>query len=353
MENINEYPVFSFPGKTRKSLSIFENLVLENDISVENAYNKYNKLIPKKYKLDNHVQINLDFPEKTNTKLEGIEALDDFSYKYFKDVFIHVISAYQRDYLDYNQVSDAYLNNYNLQLSSPNLISSHCSIQRNIHAYGFPSHCSASSRQKVFEICSHILTCMGFEVLPHTDVTDERILKYLPTRDTGSYDWPNNRGVARSRDGSILVLVNYTDHLHFISIDNKNYHFQQNLNKLTKCVKLFKNELKRPHQFYPNTGTGIHTQILHFSYDENFGYLTTSPLYTGSGITFTVMVGRSLLSLELHSPLINLFILLTFCTYSYNYRIFAASSGYTYSTIFVINTIWMFVSIQAVAAAVV
>ena len=128
---------------------------------------------------------------------------------------------------------------------------------------------------------------MNIKVTKHSEAPREllkHIEPYFPTRHLGAYDWPADRGIGRSNDGTIVVLINYCDHLQFIFIDNQHYHFHRNLIKLTKVVKIFKRQLCYQ---YPSLG---------YSYDESFGYLTSFPLRSGSGISFSVIVKLSSIS---------------------------------------------------------
>jgi len=161
--------------------------------------------------------------------------------------------------------------------SSPIAVSSRVRFARNVMGYNFPPKLTEENRNAVHEIVIHAAeSCEGFEnaYCSQMNALEEFAREVLLERHLVSASQmvttESGRGVVISRDESFSIMVNEDDHVRL-----------QGLGPGLQLREIHSRLLKIDEAM---------DKTLHYSYRDDIGYLSSSPMNVGTGMRASVML---------------------------------------------------------------
>ena len=220
----------------------------------------------------------------------GCQITDGDCLETFKDLLIPIINEYHNIDREYEyQKNEATINQNSFPFSSStykNINKFTFQVSRNIKDTPYDIICSNDKLEYVSnELVKDIQSLIDSKNLPQlkyityskeTITQWDRILNYIDYKDDlksklqQRNNWPNHRGIYYLEDLSMIILINFSEHLQFYCSYDKTIH-QENID----LVKLF-NTMK---EYEKVIGTKVP-----FDYSKQYGYLNSDVRLLGAGM---------------------------------------------------------------------
>ncbi|XP_072559993.1 creatine kinase B-type [Paramormyrops kingsleyae] len=218
----------------------------------------------------------------------GCLAGDAQSYILFCDFFDRVIEGYH-GYKITSSSQESDFNYDNLKggddLDGSYALGCSVSVRRSVDGFTFPTHCSRGERRRLYALASKALSQLDGEFPGHLysleELKDRKLAEgpvvpsSLLMRIGAARDWPDSRAVWVAKEDSLVVRINFEDHLRLVS-----EHSDSNIKKAfeTVCINLQRLEV-------------IYKQMRHeFIWKEHLGWVVSSPAEVGTGLRASVQV---------------------------------------------------------------
>lgn len=216
----------------------------------------------------------------------GCLAGDAQSYILFCDFFDRIIEDYHDYKITSTQTSDFNYDNLKGGDDFDRTYAVGCEIRlsRCVEDFTFPTHCSRAERRKLLALAEKALGALSEEfpgqLYSMEALQDQSVCAAMSPSDEMirigvARDWPDARAVWASRDGQLVVWVNFEDHLK-LECSRKDADLQKAFGCI--CINILKLE-----KFY-------RAERRWFVWKEHLGWVVSSPARVGTGLKASVII---------------------------------------------------------------
>lgn len=208
----------------------------------------------------------------------GCVAGDEKTYEVMRNLFDRVIAIIHPKFTSSPHVTDIQVSNLSDENHELYVISSEINIIRNIKGHPLPPACTRKERRIVEDLVNTVLKAHdSWSYTPLSDLTEDDKCLFtvtpLMTSSGLSRDMPEARGVWKTDDKNLKILVNKEDHLYFTLVQS-DYKVVSAFESLFREVSNFESELKKSE--------------LEYMRNDRLGFLTTSPSNLGTALAIKV-----------------------------------------------------------------